>query len=199
MLTFLRTWPLRVWPKFQFRLLVGGNKLFINHPFFPQMKGRNCLPFCFICSNSWFIKSCLNIYRENIFKYTTFHVKLWIFKAWYSPHNLTCFLLLSNAFWVEIRIFIHSMNNQKISIRFFNDREVRAVWDDSTAIWWFSVLDIVAVLTDQDDYSKLGIIGNTLKLNWRKKNMSWLVLLPNWSFKQQMEKNINPICWIVTG
>lgn len=41
-----------------------------------------------------------------------------------------------------------------ISIRFFDDREVRAVWDDENNKWWFSVLDIVAVLTDQDDYNK---------------------------------------------
>jgi cell filamentation protein len=43
---------------------------------------------------------------------------------------------------------------KKVSIRFFNDREVRAVWDEENAKWWFSVLDIVAVLTNQDDYSK---------------------------------------------
>jgi cell filamentation protein len=43
---------------------------------------------------------------------------------------------------------------QKISIRFFNDREVRAVWQEHEAKWWFSVLDVVAVLTDQDDYNK---------------------------------------------
>ena len=42
----------------------------------------------------------------------------------------------------------------KISIRFFDDREVRAVWDEQNAKWWFSVLDIVAVLTNQDDYTK---------------------------------------------
>lgn len=45
-------------------------------------------------------------------------------------------------------------NYTKISIRFFDDREVRAVWDDENNKWWFSVLDIVAVLTDQDDYNK---------------------------------------------
>jgi cell filamentation protein len=33
----------------------------------------------------------------------------------------------------------------KISIRFFDDTEVRAVWDDEKSKWWFSVLDIVAV------------------------------------------------------
>ena len=43
---------------------------------------------------------------------------------------------------------------QKISIRFFDDREVRAVWDEAAAKWWFSVLDIVGVLNAQDDYAK---------------------------------------------
>lgn len=46
------------------------------------------------------------------------------------------------------------MTTQKISIRFFDDREVRALWDEENAKWWFSVLDIVAVLTDQNDYAK---------------------------------------------
>jgi cell filamentation protein len=45
-------------------------------------------------------------------------------------------------------------NKHKISIRFFDDREVRAVWDELNAKWWFSVLDIVAVLRNQDDYAK---------------------------------------------
>lgn len=43
---------------------------------------------------------------------------------------------------------------QKISIRFFDDREVRAIWDEAGAKWWFSVLDIVGVLNAQDDYAK---------------------------------------------
>ncbi len=36
----------------------------------------------------------------------------------------------------------------KISIRFFDDKEVRAVWDEEKNKWWFSVLDIVAALTE---------------------------------------------------
>ena len=36
----------------------------------------------------------------------------------------------------------------KISIRFFNDREVRAIWDETDSKWWFSVLDIVGVLLE---------------------------------------------------
>ena len=37
----------------------------------------------------------------------------------------------------------------KMSIRFFNDREVRAVWGDATNGWFFSVLNVVGVLTNR--------------------------------------------------
>ena len=59
---------------------------------------------------------------------------------------------------------------QKISIRFFDDREVRALWDEQNAQWWFSVLDIVAVLTDQDDYTKARNYWKYLKTKLRKEN-----------------------------
>lgn len=57
----------------------------------------------------------------------------------------------------------------KISIRFFDDREVRALWDDKNAKWWFSVLDIVAVLTDQDDYTKTRNYWKYLKAKLKKE------------------------------
>ena len=44
--------------------------------------------------------------------------------------------------------------NNKISIHFFNDREVRAVWDEENSKWFFSVSDIVSVLNEQNDYEK---------------------------------------------
>ena len=57
---------------------------------------------------------------------------------------------------------------QKISIRFFDDREVRALWDEPNAKWWFSVLDIVAVLTNQDDYKKTRNYWKYLKAKLKK-------------------------------
>ncbi len=36
----------------------------------------------------------------------------------------------------------------KISIRFYKDHEVRAVWDEDKSQWWFSIVDIVAAITD---------------------------------------------------
>ncbi|MBX2974642.1 MAG: Fic family protein [Ignavibacteriaceae bacterium] len=62
------------------------------------------------------------------------------------------------------------MNNTKISIRFFDDREVRAIWDEENAKWCFSVLDIVAVLTDQDDYAKTRNYWKYLKAKLKKEN-----------------------------
>ena len=38
-------------------------------------------------------------------------------------------------------------NIQKVSIRFFNDREVRVVWDETLSKWWFSVLDVVGAVS----------------------------------------------------
>jgi len=62
------------------------------------------------------------------------------------------------------------MSNTKISIRFFDDREVRAVWDEQHAKWWFSVLDIIAVLTNQDDYAKTRNYWKYLKAKLKKEN-----------------------------
>lgn len=58
--------------------------------------------------------------------------------------------------------------SSKISIRFFDDREVRAVWDEENTKWWFSVLDIVAVLTDQNDYTKTRNYWKYLKAKLKK-------------------------------
>jgi len=56
-----------------------------------------------------------------------------------------------------------------LSIRFFDDREVRAIWDEENNKWWFSVLDIIAVLTDQDDYSKTRNYWKYLKAKLKKE------------------------------
>lgn len=61
------------------------------------------------------------------------------------------------------------MASTKISIRFFDDREVRALWDEQQAKWWFSVLDIVAVLTDQSDYTKVRNYWKYLKTKLKKE------------------------------
>lgn len=43
------------------------------------------------------------------------------------------------------------MTDVKNAIRLFEEREVRAEWDEQAEKWWFSIVDIVAILTEQPD------------------------------------------------
>lgn len=58
----------------------------------------------------------------------------------------------------------------KTSIRFFNDREVRAVWDEDQNKWWFSALDIVGAINNQEDYTKNRNYWKYLKNKLKKEN-----------------------------
>ena len=42
----------------------------------------------------------------------------------------------------------------KKSIRFYTDRQVRAVWDEEHSKWWFSAVDIVGAINNESDYKK---------------------------------------------
>ena len=58
----------------------------------------------------------------------------------------------------------------KISIRFFNDREVRAAWDETTSQWFFAAVDIVAVLNEQSDYTRNRNYWKYLKNKLKQEN-----------------------------
>ena len=51
----------------------------------------------------------------------------------------------------------------RISIRFYKDRKVRAVWDEANNKWWFSATEIVRAINDEDDYVKAGNYWRWLK------------------------------------
>ena len=38
------------------------------------------------------------------------------------------------------------------SIKIFEDKKIRTIWDEEQQDWYFSVVDIVSVLTDSSDY-----------------------------------------------
>lgn len=40
-------------------------------------------------------------------------------------------------------------------IQLFETQQVRTAWDEENEKWWMSVLDIIAILTDQPDYAKV--------------------------------------------
>ncbi len=60
--------------------------------------------------------------------------------------------------------------NHKISIRFFNNREVRAIWDENDSKWYFQVIDIVSILNEQDDYTKANNYWRWLKRKLKQEN-----------------------------
>ena len=66
----------------------------------------------------------------------------------------------------------------KISIRFYNDHEVRALWDEDNSKWWFSVLDIIGAINNQDDYQKNRNYWKYLKTKLKKESNE-LVSLTN--------------------
>jgi cell filamentation protein len=62
----------------------------------------------------------------------------------------------------------------KKSIRFYNDHEVRAVWDEENSKWWFSAIDIVRAINDEENYVKAGNYWRWLK---RKLNTDGIQLV----------------------
>lgn len=51
----------------------------------------------------------------------------------------------------------------KVSIRFYNDREVRAVWSEEDSKWFFSATDVVRAINNEPDYVKAGNYWRWLK------------------------------------
>lgn len=47
------------------------------------------------------------------------------------------------------------MTDESSKVKLFDAHQVRAEWDADNEKWWFSALDIIAILTDQADYKKV--------------------------------------------
>ena len=50
---------------------------------------------------------------------------------------------------------------QKESIRLFEERKVRAIWDDEQEEWYFSIVDVISILTDRPNPRKYWSVLNT--------------------------------------
>ncbi len=58
---------------------------------------------------------------------------------------------------------------QKEAIKVFEDRKVRAIWDMEKEQWYFSIVDVIAVLTDQNDYQGARNYWKVLKFRLLKE------------------------------
>lgn len=59
--------------------------------------------------------------------------------------------------------------SKKISIRFYKDHKVRAIWDEEHGQWYFSVLDIIGAINGQDDHEKNRNYWKYLKAKMRRE------------------------------
>ena len=64
----------------------------------------------------------------------------------------------------------------KISIRFFKDIPVRAVWDDKDNAWFFSVLDVISAIRNETNYDKNRNYWKYLKSKLKKENSEMVSL-----------------------
>src|SRR5574344_625719 len=58
---------------------------------------------------------------------------------------------------------------KKEAIKIFEEKKVRTVWDDEQEKWFFSIVDVVAVLTDSKDYQNARKYWNKLKQRLREE------------------------------
>jgi prophage antirepressor-like protein len=61
------------------------------------------------------------------------------------------------------------MSESKNKIRLFEQKQVRAIWDEEAEKWWFSIIDIVAVLTEQQDDLTARKYWNKLKQRMKEE------------------------------
>jgi cell filamentation protein len=57
--------------------------------------------------------------------------------------------------------------HHKISIRFYNNKEVRAIWDEENSKWWFSIVDIISAITESP---RPRVYWGTLKSRLKNNN-----------------------------
>jgi prophage antirepressor-like protein len=52
---------------------------------------------------------------------------------------------------------------KKNNIKVFEDKQVRSVWDDEQEKWYISIIDVIAVLTNQNSYQSARNYWKVLK------------------------------------
>jgi len=58
---------------------------------------------------------------------------------------------------------------KETAIKLFNDKKIRTHWDEEQEKWYFSVIDIISVLTEQDNFKKAQSYWTTLKSRLKRE------------------------------
>ena len=82
----------------------------------------------------------------------------------------------------------------KKSIRFWGDRPVRAVWDEQKTKWWFSAIDIVRAINDEENYVKAGNYWRWFKRKLNTENIQLVSITHDFkSIKREGSEGCNKL------
>ena len=73
--------------------------------------------------------------------------------------------------------------SNKVSIRFYKDHEVRAVWDEEHSKWWFSANDIISAINDEPDYKKAANYWRWLKKKFEAEGVQLVSVTHDFKFQ----------------
>ena len=81
--------------------------------------------------------------------------------------------------------------NDNGSIQLFEDQKIRTAWDAEKEEWYFSIVDVVAVLTEQKDSRSAAKYWSVLKVRLKNEGSE---LTTNC---RQLEKAEAMCCWLL--
>ena len=77
---------------------------------------------------------------------------------------------------------------KKNAIKLFEDKLVRSVWDDEKEEWFFSIVDVVEILTDSKDPKQY---IKKMRSRDEELNLNWVKMERNARFNQQMHRGFS--------
>ena len=79
-------------------------------------------------------------------------------------------IIFADAYQKVLQIKVEGYMTKREISKLFEDRKIRTVWDDKEEKWYFSIVDVVAVLTDSADpkqyIKRMKSRDEGLKANW---------------------------------
>ncbi len=94
-------------------------------------------------------------------------------------------------------------NNTKHKIQLFQEQSVRTHWDEKQEKWYFSVVDVIAILTEQKGYQgarnywKVYEVRKELTDEWQERGMKQGLEYTTFDNNSQQESraDLTPFCF----
>ena len=80
-------------------------------------------------------------------------------------------------------------------IQVYDNQPIRTAWDEQNEEWYFSIVDVVSVLTDQPDRRRAGKYWSVLKTRLKKEGSQLPTNCSQLETKKQMMGNVIKLMW----